>query len=74
LKNLSEKKEIKQTFYCEYVRYSDIGGIDFNTETREKIFPEYWSNKLQAFKQRIAFYDVSTEKHKTEIEDRFTEI
>jgi hypothetical protein len=57
-----------------YVRYSDTRGIDFSTATREKMFPEYWSNKLQAFKQRIVFSDIFTERQKSEIEERFTEL
>jgi hypothetical protein len=57
-----------------YLRYSDTRGIDFMTPTREKVFPEHWSNKTQTFKQRIMFDDLFTEKQKTEIEDRFTEI
>lgn len=57
-----------------YLRYSDTRGIDFMTPTREKVFPEHWSNKTQTFKQRIIFDDRFTEKEKTEIEDRFTEI
>jgi len=57
-----------------YLRYSDTRGIDFITATKEKIFPEYWSNKLQEFKQRIIYSDLFTEKQKTEIEDRLTEI
>ena len=57
-----------------YLRYSDTRGIDFITATKEKVFPEYWSNKLQEFKQRIIYSDLFTEKQKTEIEDRLTEI
>jgi hypothetical protein len=57
-----------------YIRYSDTRGIDFSTATREKIFPEYWSDKLQAFKQRILFSDIFTERQKSKIEDRFTVI
>jgi len=57
-----------------YLRYSDTRGIDFITATKEKVFPEYWSNKSQHFKQRIQFSDIFTEKEKTEMEDRFAEI
>ena len=57
-----------------YLRYSDTRGIDFMTPSREKVLPEHWSNKTQTFKQRIMFDDLFTEKQKTEIEDRFTEI
>jgi hypothetical protein len=57
-----------------YLRYSDTRGIDFITVTQEKIFPEYWSNKGQSFKQRIVFNGLFSEAQKTEIENRFTEI
>ena len=57
-----------------YLRYSDIRGIDIVTSTPEKIFPEYWSNKNQSFKQRISFTDIFTEQQKTDIETRLIEI
>jgi hypothetical protein len=57
-----------------YVRYSDIQGIDFMVTTKEKIFPEKWSNGDQSFKQRILYNDSFTEKDKIAIEERLTEI
>lgn len=57
-----------------YLRYSDTRGIDFVKATPEKIFPEYWSNKGQSFKQRIVFNNLFSEKQKAEIENRFIEI
>lgn len=57
-----------------YLRYSDKRGIDFIIATKEKVFPEYWSNITQSFKQRIVFNGLFSEKQKVEIEDRLTEI
>jgi hypothetical protein len=57
-----------------YLRYSDTRGIDFSVVTREKILPEYWSNKNQSFKQRILYNGLFTERDKIAIEDRFEEI
>lgn len=57
-----------------YLRYSDTRGIDFITATPEKIFPEYWSNKGQSFKQRIIFNELFSEKQKTDLENSFIEI
>lgn len=57
-----------------YLRYSDTRKIDFVIATREKLFPQYWSNKGQSFKQRILYNGLFSEKQKVDIEDRFTEI
>jgi len=57
-----------------YLRYSDVRGIDFITATPEKIFPEYWSNKGQSFKQRIVFNNLFSELQKSEVENRLTEM
>lgn len=54
-----------------YLRFSDTRKTDIWVPTPEKIFPEYWSNKTQSFKQRILFNDVFTEKDKANIEARF---
>jgi hypothetical protein len=54
-----------------YLRYSDARGIDFWIQTPEKVFPEFWSNKTQSFKQRILFNKNFTEKDKNDIEVRF---
>ena len=47
-----------------YLRFSDTRKTDIWTPTTEKIFPEYWSNKTQSFKQRIVFNNIFTEKDK----------
>jgi hypothetical protein len=53
------------------LKYSDGRQTDIWTPTPEKIYPEYWSNKTQSFKQRILFNKVFTEKDKSNIEVRF---
>jgi hypothetical protein len=72
--NFIVKSKIKGQPATVYLRYSDIRGVDFITATPEKIFPEYWSNESQSFKQRIVYSNLFTEEQKTEIENRFTEL
>ncbi|MDO9339333.1 MAG: tyrosine-type recombinase/integrase [Bacteroidales bacterium] len=57
-----------------YLRFSDGRKTDIWTPTPEKIFPEYWSNKGQSFKQRIFFNKEFTEKNKIDIEARFSQL
>lgn len=57
-----------------YLRFSDTRKTDIWTPTTEKIFPEYWSNKTQSFKQRIFFNEIFTEKDKNSIEARFNNL
>jgi site-specific recombinase XerD len=57
-----------------YLRYNDGHGVDFWIITPEKIFPEHWSNKARAFKQRIIYTDSFNEKKKNEIELRFNNL
>ena len=57
-----------------YLRFSDTRKTDIWTPTTEKIFPEYWSNKTQSFKQRIVYNNIFTEKDKTKIEARFNNL
>ena len=57
-----------------YLRFSDTRKTDIWTPTTEKIFPEYWSNKTQSFKQRIVFNKIFTEENKNDIEARFSNL
>ena len=57
-----------------YLRYSDTRGIDFWISTPEKILPEYWSNKMHSFKQRILFNKNFSETKKNEIEKKLNDI
>lgn len=67
----SEKKRQPATIY---LRFRDGRQTDFIIPTPEKVFPEYWSNKTQTFRQRIFFSDVFTEKDKVGIEKKFTQL
>jgi hypothetical protein len=56
------------------LKYNDGRQTDIWTLTPEKIFPEYWSNVTQSFKQRIHYNKIFTEKDKAIIETRFNEL
>jgi len=56
------------------LKYNDGRQTDIWTATPEKAFPEHWSNKTQAFKQRIFFNEVFSEKDKVRIETGFTRL
>ncbi len=67
----SEKKRQPATIY---LRFRDGRQTDLIIPTPEKVFPEYWSNKTQTFRQRIFFSDVFTEKDKVTIEENFSRL
>jgi hypothetical protein len=56
------------------LKYNDGRQTDIWTQTPEKIFPEYWSNVTQSFKQRIHYNKIFTQKDKAKIETRFNEL
>lgn len=47
---------------------------DFYSITPEKVFPEYWNNDSQSFRQRILFNDQFTEQDKFDLEDKFSNL
>lgn len=55
-----------------YLRFRDGRDIDIIVPTAERVFPEYWSNKTESFKQRILFSNIFTEKNKVTIEENFS--
>jgi len=55
-----------------YLRFRDGRQTDFIIPTPERIFPEYWSNKTQSFKQRILYTGVFQEKDKVTLEEKFS--
>lgn len=57
-----------------YLRYRDGRDTQIWVKTPESIYPEYWSNQSQSFKQRILFNEIFTEKKKTEIEQNLTRL
>jgi integrase len=67
----SEKKKQPATIY---LRFRDGRETDIIIPTPEKVFPEYWSNKTQSFKQRILYSEIFTEKKKVTIEENFSRL
>lgn len=55
-----------------YIRFRDGRETDFYVQTPEKIFPEYWNNKAQNFKQRILYSEIFQEKDKINMEEKFS--
>lgn len=68
------KSEIKRQPATIYLRYRDGRQTDLIVPSPEKIFPEYWSNKAHAFKQRILFNEEFSEKDKLTIEGKFSHL
>ena len=56
-----------------WLRFRDHS-TDFYSLTPEKVFPEYWNNNSQSFKQRILFNDQFTEHDKFTLEERFSNL
>ena len=67
----SKRLQQPATLYC---RFSDTRVTDIWTPTHQKVYPEFWSNKTQSFKQRILFNNVFSEEKKTEIETSLTRL
>ena len=65
----SDKKNQPATIY---LRFRDGRETDLIIPTPEKVFPEYWSNITQSFKQRILYSEIFTEKKKVTIEENFS--
>ena len=55
-----------------YLRFRDGRSTDVIVPTPERVFPEYWSNKTQTFKQRIFYTEVFQEKDKVTLEKTFS--
>jgi len=53
-----------------YLRFRDRDS-DITFPSPEKVFPEYWNNKTQTFRQRILHNEKFTEQDKVDIEDKF---
>lgn len=62
------KSKEKTRLATVYLRLIDGRSTDIMIPIPIKIYPEYWSNTTQAFKQRILFNEVFTEKEKVDIE------
>lgn len=57
-----------------YLRFKDGIEIDLTVPTAFRIFPEYWNNVSQTFKQRIAFTDTFTEEDKNTLSGGFLDL
>src|SRR5664280_1044954 len=57
-----------------YLRFKEGKEIDLTVPTSFKIYPEYWNNSSQAFKQRIAFSDSFTEVDKNTLTGGFLDL
>ncbi|MBN2481021.1 MAG: phage integrase SAM-like domain-containing protein [Bacteroidales bacterium] len=64
------KSDKKQSLATMYLRFINGRETDIIVPIPIKIYPEYWSNKSQAFKPKIVFDDVFTEKDKVKIENK----
>lgn len=51
-----------------YLRFIDSREVDIMVSIPIKVYPDYWSNKTESFKQRIVFDDVFSEDEKVKIE------
>lgn len=67
----SDRKKQPATIY---LRFRDGRATDVIVPTPERVFPEYWSNKTESFKQRILFSEIFTEKEKARIEESFSRL
>ena len=57
-----------------YLRFRDGRRTDVIVRTAERVFPEYWSNKTESFKQRIFYNKVFKEEDKVAIEEKFSRL
>lgn len=62
------KSTEKQRLATVYLRFVNGRETDIVTGIPIKVYPEYWSNKTESFKQRITYDEVFTEKEKVDIE------
>ena len=56
-----------------WLRFRDHS-TDFYSITPEKVFPEYWNNDSQSFRQRILFNDQFSEQDKFDLELKFSNL
>lgn len=71
---LITKKAKEGNFTTLYLRFRNGRAIDITTPTELKVFPEYWNNTSQSFKQRIPYTKNFTEKDKFEMLDQFADL
>lgn len=72
--NFITKSKRKSRLAPIYLRFRDGRQTDILIQTPGTIFPDYWNNKSQTFRQRILFTNEFTEKDKAAIEEKFEEL
>ena len=68
------KSTRKGTLATVYLRFRHGRDIDYTLPTEFKVFPEYWNNKSQTFKQRIIFTDHFSERDKNQLYADFIDL
>jgi hypothetical protein len=68
------KSSVEGNLVTMYLRLAGPGGLDIIAPTAMQVFPEYWNNKGQAFKQRILFNDQFTAQDKHDLEVKLSEL
>jgi len=71
---LLTKSDQKDKLVTMYIRFRHGRDIDLVVPTEFKVYPDYWDNNKQRFKQRITFTDNFTEDDKIDIEDDFMDM
>ncbi len=66
------KSTEKQRLATIYLRFVNGRETDIITAIPIKVYPEYWSNATQSYKQRIMFDEIFTEKEKEDTEADLT--
>ena len=57
-----------------YLRFVNGRETDIIAKIPVKVYPEYWSNKTESYKQRIVFDAVFTHNEKIKIENDLNEL
>jgi integrase len=68
------KSKRKEQMATVYLRFVDGREVDFTVPTGLKVFPEYWNNSSQTFKQRLFYTKSFTENDKKKLETDFLEL
>ena len=68
------RSDVKGRLSNIFLRFVDGRQYDITIPTSFKVFPEYWNNDAQTFKQRIAFTDTFTESDKNKLADELLDL
>jgi integrase len=72
--SLIVRSEIKGRFAPIYIRLKDGKNVDIRIPTEFKVFPEFWSNEHQTFKQRIYHTDSFNQNDKATLEGKLLDL